>query len=183
MMNTTTAQKKAAATAPKPSQVYFEDIEVGYALPELHKAPLTTVHLMRWSSAMENWHKIHYDERFTVEHDKLPGLMVNGSLKQQFILQLLKDWAGLEGWAWKVSFRFRAMDVVGTRLRVWAEVIRKIPLDDYGIVELKLGIRNENDRESTPGSALVALPYRGGKPVPYPFVAPAGVDFSDKEGS
>ncbi|GGE46236.1 hypothetical protein GCM10007276_24310 [Agaricicola taiwanensis] len=174
---------KPIATSSDISQILFEDVEVGHQLDELHKAPLTTVHLMRWSAAMENWHKIHYDERFAMEHDKLPGLMVNGSLKQQFILQLLKDWAGLEGWAWKVSFRFRAMDVVGTRLRVWAEVVRKIPLDDYGIVELKLGIKNENDRESTPGMALVALPYRAGKPVPYPFVPPAGVDFSDEGGA
>jgi acyl dehydratase len=177
-----TTAKPAVETSEIP-QIYFDNVDVGYKLDELHKAPLTTVHLMRWSAAMENWHKIHYDERFAVEHDKLPGLMVNGSLKQQFILQLLKDWAGLEGWAWKVSFRFRAMDVVGTRLRVWAEVIRKVPLDDYGIVELKLGIKNENDRESTPGMALVALPYRNGKPVPYPFVPPAGIGFSDGEGA
>ncbi|MBI2224921.1 MAG: hypothetical protein HYU44_08200, partial [Betaproteobacteria bacterium] len=26
--------------------------------------------------------------------------------------------------------------------------------------------------ESTPGKATVAVPYRGGKPVPYPFVPP-----------
>lgn len=155
-----------------PVQTYFDDVDVGYRIPELHKGPLTTVHLMRWSAAMENWHKIHYDERFAVEHDKLPGLVVNGSLKQQFILQALKDWAGLHGWTWKVSFQFRAMDLVGTSLRVWAEVTEKIPLKDYGLVRLRLGILNENDRESTPGTAFVALPYRGGKPVPYPFVPP-----------
>lgn len=160
-------------------QPYFDDVEPGYRLPELPKGPLTTVHLMRWSAAMENWHRIHYDERFTVEHDKLPGLMVNGSLKQQFILQHLKDWASLEGWVWKVKFQFRAMDIVGTTLRAWAEVVNKIPLDDYGVVELKLGIRNENDRESTPGVALLALPYRGRGRVPYPFVPPA-VSFSER---
>ena len=84
-------------------QHYFEDVAEGFEPPRLRKGPLTTVHLMRWSAAMENWHKIHYDQQFTVEHDKLPGLLVNGSFKQQFILQYLKDFAGLEGWCWKAK--------------------------------------------------------------------------------
>jgi acyl dehydratase len=154
-------------------QRYFEDVAEGTDVVPLRKGPLTTVHLMRWSAAMENWHKIHYDQTFTVEHDKLPGLLVNGSFKQQFILQLLKDFAGREGWAWKTRFQFRAMDVVGTTLDVWARVTRAIRLDAYGLVELELGIKNLDGRESTPGMALVALPYRGGARIPYPFVPPA----------
>lgn len=153
-------------------QRYFEDLAEGDELPRLPKGPLTTVHLMRWSAAMENWHKIHYDQQFTVEHDKLPGPLVNGSFKQQFILQLLKDFAGLEGWAWKARFQFRAMDVVGTALEVWARVKRKIPIENYGLVELDLGIKNLEGRESTPGMALVALPFRNGPKIPYPFIAP-----------
>ena len=160
------------STFEKAAQVYFEDVHTGYELPRLRKGPLTTTHLMRWSATMENFHKIHYDQKFAVEHDKLPGLLVNGSFKQQFVLQHLKDFAGLQGWAWKARFQFRAMDVVGTTLEVWAVVKRKIPQDDYGLVELDLGIQNLDGRESTPGEGLVALPYRGHAAVPYPFVAP-----------
>lgn len=158
---------------PKPEQAFFDVIEEGYELPLLRKGPLTTVHLMRWSATMENFHKIHYDQQFTVEHDKLPGLLVNGSFKQQFVMQYLKDFAGLEGWAWKAKFQFRAMDVVGTTLDVWARVKRKIPVEGFGLIELELGIRNFEGRESTPGMALVALPLKGGNPVPYPFTPPA----------
>ncbi len=155
------------------TQTHFDEVAVGDELPRLQKAPLSPMHLMRWSAAMENWHRIHYDERFTVEHDKLPGLLVNGSLKQNFIAQALKDWAGLEGWVWKVSFQFRQMDVVGTSLWVWARVTGKTPVNDqFGLVSLELGIVNADGRESTPGSATVALPMRGGK-VPYPFEMPA----------
>ena len=159
-------------TKQKPAQIHFEDVTEGESLADMPLGTMTSVHLMRWSAAMENWHKIHYDERFTIEHDKLPGLLVNGSLKQQFILKYLKDWAGLEGWAWKVAFQFRAMDVVGTKLTVWGKVKRKIPLDDYGLVEVEVGIKNEDGRESTPGTGYVALPYKKGKAIPYPFVPP-----------
>ncbi len=151
---------------------YYEDVEVGASLPALSKGPLTTAHLMRWSAAMENWHKIHYDRPFAMEHDKLPGLLVNGSLKQQYIVQLLKDWAGPTGWVWKVSFQFRAMNLAGETLSVWAKVTQKREGPGYGLADLELGITNDAGKESTPGSATVAVPYRGGKPVPYPFVPP-----------
>jgi len=151
---------------------YFEDVDVGSTLPLLEKGPLTTAHLMRWSAAMENWHKIHYDKQFAIEHDKLPGLLINGSFKQQFILQLLKDWVGPAGWVWKVSFQFRAMNVVGETLSVWGKVSAKRDTPAYGLVEIDLGITNDAGKESTPGKATLSMPYRGGAPVPYPFVPP-----------
>ena len=151
----------------------FEDVAVGQEAGPMHKGPFTTAHLMRWSAAMENWHKIHYDLPFATGHDKLPGLLINGSLKQQFIAQLLKDWAGPSGWVWKIRFQFRAMNLVGERLDIWARITETKRCPDYGLVELELGIRNENGVESTPGSATVALPYCGGKKLPYPFVPPA----------
>lgn len=154
------------------TQVYFEDVRAGDALPSLHKGPITTVHLMRWSAAMENWHKIHYDAKFAVEYDKLPGLLVNGSFKQQFILQLLKDWAGLAGWAWKARFRFRAMDLVGSTLEVRGHVRETILLDEYGLVDIELAIANQENKGTTTGEGVVALPLRAGGRVPYPFVPP-----------
>ncbi len=163
------------------TQIVFEDVVVGQEVPRLQKAPLTTMHLMRWSAATENWHRIHYDERFAIEHDGLPGLLVNGSLKQNFILQALKDWVGLGGWVWKVSFQFRQMDVVGTSLWVWARVVGKqATVDGFGLVTLELGIVNAEGRESTPGTAVVALPIRGGR-VPYPFVPPPSLSSPDEK--
>lgn len=150
----------------------FEDIDVGFELPRLVKGPLTTVHLMRWSAAMENWHKIHYDRTFAQEHDHLPDLLINGSFKQQFVAEMLKDWAGPEGWAWKCAFQFRAMNKVGETLTVWGRVTSKKAFEGFGVIELETGIVNEAGLESTPGTASVALPFRGGPPVPYPFVPP-----------
>jgi acyl dehydratase len=150
----------------------FEDVVVGADIPGLAKGPLTTAHLMRWSAAMENWHKIHYDKPFAMEHDKLPGLLINGSLKQQFVMQLLADWAGPQGWAWKASFQFRAMNLVEETVRVWGRVSGKREGADFGLIDIELGILNNLDKESTPGTAVVALPYKNGKPVPYPFIPP-----------
>jgi hydroxyacyl-ACP dehydratase HTD2-like protein with hotdog domain len=136
---------------------------------ELTRGPLTTAHLMRWSGATENWHKIHYDQKFTLEHEKLPGLLINGSLKQQFLLQMLKAWAGPGGRVWKMSFQFRGMNVVGETLTCWGKVQGMRKEKAYGLVDLEIGIRNEKGVESTPGTAVIALPYQDGQPLPYPF--------------
>lgn len=149
----------------------FEDLSVGQVITTLSKGPLTTAHLMRWSAAMENWHKIHYDLPFATGHDKLPGLLINGSLKQQFILELLKDWAGETGWVWKVKFQFRAMNLVGETLSIWARASGMRAIEGrYGLVDLELGILNGAGQESTPGAATIALPFRNGPALPYPFV-------------
>ena len=84
-----TTREQSAGSGP-----VFEDVSVDQEIGPLFKGPLTTAHLMRWSAAMENWHKIHYDLPFATGHDKLPNLLINGSLKQQFIVQLLKDFDG-----------------------------------------------------------------------------------------
>ncbi len=153
-------------------QLYFEDVEVGMEVPSLTKGPMTTAHIMRWSATMENWHKIHYDTPFAVNHDKLPGVLLNGSFKQQWLAQLLKDWVGLNGWVWKLNYQFRAMNLVGETLTIWGKVTARRDTPDYGLVELDIGIVNDQGKESTPGKATVAVPYRNGKPVPYPFVPP-----------
>ena len=86
--------------------------------------------------------------------------------------KIVKDFVGPTGWPWKISFQFRAMNAVGETLPVWGKVTAKRELADYGLIDVDLGIRNEAGKESTPGNATLAMSYRSGKPVPYPFVPP-----------
>jgi acyl dehydratase len=155
-------------------QLFFEDVASGVPLPSLVLGPLTAPILMRWSAAIENWHRIHYDHPFATNHDRLPDLVVNGTLKQQFIMQMLRRLVGAQGWAWKVEFQFRSMNLVGETLKMWSSPTAWHELSDYGLVALDIGILNENGVESTPGRAVVALPYsnRQTAGVPYPFIAP-----------
>ncbi len=153
-------------------QLFYEDIEIGQEITPLVKGPMTTLHLMRWSAAIENWHRIHYDRPFAVEHDKLPDVLVAGSWKQQALVQMLKDWCGAGGWLWKIRYQFRAMDPVGATLTCWGQVTDKYVRDGLGVVECDIGMRNQDDQETTPGTAVAVLPLRGGRPVPYPFVPP-----------
>jgi hydroxyacyl-ACP dehydratase HTD2-like protein with hotdog domain len=68
---------------------HFESVSVGDELTELTRGPMSEAHLMRWSAAIENWHRIHYDEPFATKHDGLPCLLVNGTWKQNFLIQMV----------------------------------------------------------------------------------------------
>lgn len=160
------------ATQTAKKQVYFDDVEVGMDIPSVVKGPMTQAHIMRWSASQENWHRIHYDHPFALGHEKLPDVLINGSWKQQVMSQLIKDWVGLEGWMWKIGFQHRSMNVPGDTLTAWGKVIEMFEREGLGIVELEIGLRNQDGVEACPGRATAVLPIRGGRPVPYPFVPP-----------
>jgi acyl dehydratase len=61
------------------------------------------------------------------------------------------------------------VSLAGETLTIWARVQEKERAKDFGVVSLSIGIRNQDGDESIRGSAVVALPYRSGPAVPYPF--------------
>lgn len=154
-------------------QLYYGDVETGQELPPYVIGPMTPTHLFRWSAAIENWHRIHYDHDFAVYHDGLPNVLAQGSWKQSVMPQFLKDLCLPDGWMWKVSFQHRAMIVPGDTITCWAKVTNKYEKDGLGFVELETGMRNQDDIETCPGTGTIVLPIRDGRAIPYPFVPPA----------
>jgi acyl dehydratase len=148
----------------------WNDVVVGAVTGELDKGKITTAHIMRWSAAVENWHRIHYDHPFATGHDKLPDVLINGSWKQHVLVQLAKDALGPDGWLWKIKFRYRKMDVARDSIRARAEVVDKQEIEGFGFVTLRVVLLNQNDELSTAGFAIGVLPLPGGAKVPYPFV-------------
>ena len=157
----------------------FEDFEIGQLLMRLKKGPMTTTHIMRWSSAIENWHRIHYDQRFAIDHDKLPDVLVNGSWKQHILAQVMKDGLGPNGWLWKIKFRYERMNPAGDTIFAEAEVAKKEEIAGLGFVTCRVSLKDQNGEDNTSGWAIGVLPLRGGRAVPYPFVVEptyAGLD-------
>ena len=156
-----------------PEQLYFDDVEDGQELPTYDIGPMTTTHAFRWSAAIENWHRIHYDQDFAVYHDGLPNVLIHGSWKQSIMPMYLKNLCLPEGWAWKVSFQHRALIVPGDTLTCWARVTKKYEKDGLGFLDLDTGMRLQNGTETCPGHGTIVLPIKGGRSVPYPFVPPS----------
>lgn len=147
----------------------FESLAIGEPLCTLDKGVITTAHIMRWSAAVENFHRIHYDQAFAVGHDKLPDVLINGSWKQHVLVQLVKDGLGPGGWLWKLKFRYKKMDVAGDALRAVAEVVAKQAIGKLGFVTVRVTLLDQNGGVSTAGHAIGVLPLEPGVSVPYPF--------------
>ena len=155
----------------------YDDVTVGAQLGAIDKGVITTTHIMRWSAAIENFHRIHYDHPFATEHDKLPGVLINGSWKQHVLIQMVKDGLSPAGWLWKLRFRYKKMDIAGDSVLGTAKVVRKQRAGDFGFVTLELQLVNQHGEVSTVGAGIGVLPVTGGPPVPYPFIAlPAYAD-------
>jgi acyl dehydratase len=148
----------------------WNDLHEGALLAEINKGIITPAHIMRWSAAVENWHRIHYDHRFATEHDKLPDVLINGSWKQHVLVQLVQDALGPDSWLWKIKFRYKKMDVAGDSILAQAKVVKTTALDGLGFVTLKIVLLNQKGEESTAGFAIGVVELPDGKKVPYPFV-------------
>jgi hydroxyacyl-ACP dehydratase HTD2-like protein with hotdog domain len=135
------------------------------------RGPISPMHLMRWSAAIENWHRIHYDWRFATGHDGLPDLPVNGSWKQHILVQLVSQWIGEDGWLLKLGYRFDKPDLVWDTLTGGGTVTEVTEAGEYGLVEAELTLQNQRGELSTRGTCSVLLPRAGGGPVPYPVTA------------
>lgn len=151
----------------------FQSLAVGDRLPSLVKGPMSTMHVMRWSAAIENWHRIHYDYPFATEHDGLPNVIVNGSWKQHVLAQLVTEWAGTDASLLSLEYKYSGLDLVGSTITANGEVAELDPREGYGLVTCHLTLSNETPTITTEGRAVLAVPLRAGDTVPDDAIATA----------
>ena len=151
---------------PKPiahatEQLYFEDVATGMELPPVVKGPITTTHLVRWAAANGNYARIHWDLPFAQLRQGLSNVVVNGSLKNQYLGQLLLDFAGDEGWFKRFYVEHRGMDYPDDVITAFGTVTGKAEQEGFGQLECRVGLRNSRGEETASGRATVVLPKRG----------------------
>lgn len=141
------------------AKVYYEDVAVGAEITPLVKQP-TTRQLVRWAGASGDFNEFHYDKD-VAQSAGLPGVIVHGLLKFQFLIQMLTDWIGVDGTLKKVSCRYRGMDFPGDTITCKGTVINKFVDGDQHCLECEITVENQRGEQTTPGRAIVAVPSRG----------------------
>lgn len=142
-------------------QRYFEEVNVGLELPPVVKGPITTTHLVRWAAANGNYARIHWDLPFAQLRQGLPNVVVNGSLKNQYLGQLLMDFAGEEGWFQRFFVEHRGMDFPGDVLTAFGAVTGKRDQNGVGYVDCQIGLVNSRGEQTASGWGAVVLPKKG----------------------
>lgn len=139
-------------------QLYFEDVEVGMAVPPLHKKPSNTL-LFLYSAVTWNPQRIHFDEEYTLT-EGYRDIIVHGPLRGAFLSQLVTRWIGERGFLKKLSYANRDIAYVNEPLTCKGVVTRKWIEDGKGYVECEIWVENEQGSRLTPGSATLLLPRR-----------------------
>ncbi|MBI3976763.1 MAG: dehydratase [Chloroflexi bacterium] len=152
----TTARGTATA-----AQLFFEDVAVGMLLPTGVKGPVRLKDLVKWAGAIEDYNEIHFDADFAQARG-LPGPIIHGPLKAAVLAQMLVDWIGPAGILKKLACQYRRMDVVGETLTYRGRVTKTAVENGEYLVECLVWVENSRGEVTTRGSALVALPGRGG---------------------
>jgi hydroxyacyl-ACP dehydratase HTD2-like protein with hotdog domain len=139
-------------------QVYFEDVEVGMAVPPLRKKPSNTL-LFLYSAVTWNPQRIHYDKEYTLT-EGYRDIIVHGPLRGAFLSQFMTQWIGDEGTLKKLSYSNRDIAYVNEPLTCKGTVTRKWVAGGKGYVDCEIWVENEHGSRLTPGQATVILPRR-----------------------
>lgn len=130
----------------------LNDIQVGEQLPERVFTP-TNVSLFLYNAAIWNAHRIHYDERYTTEVEKHPGIVIDGPLQGDWLTQAAVEWIGDDGRLIEFEYSNRKASYLGASLTSGGVV--KAVDRERGEVTLEIFIKDEQGDVTTPGSATV----------------------------
>ncbi len=143
------------------SQVFFEDVKVGTAIPALVKRP-TNVQLFRFCAVTWNAHRIHYDKVYA-QSEGYPDVLVQAHLHGCFLLEAVMNWAGPRAHVAGFRFQNRGIAIPGDALTCAGSVVKTELRDGAGFIECDLEERNQKGELCAPGWARVELPRRSGR--------------------
>ena len=150
-------------------QLYWEDIEVGTGITPLAKIA-TTQMLVRWAGASGDFNPLHYDSVY-VASAGLGQVIVHGALKRQWLIQLITDWIGEQGFLKKFSCQYGVMDYPrhmksisepqdGETWYCRGKVTKKYIEGSQHLVDCKISLENGRGEITTSGKATIILPSK-----------------------
>ncbi len=130
------------------------DIKVGDTLPE-RQYLATNVSLFLYNAAVWNPHRIHYDETYTTQVEKHPGIVIDGPLQGDWLSQCALNWLGARGELISFHYSNRRAAYLGETLTTGGKVVE---YDEKGAtVTVELYVKNESGDVITPGGATLKL--------------------------
>ena len=139
-------------------QLTYEDVEIGMEVPPLVKETSTRMSA-EWAGASGDYDPIHYDREYA-KLRRFPSAIVNGRLRVAWLMQLMTNWIGAEGFLRKLECKQRGMDIIGAPVKCKGIVINKYIQGGEHLVECEIWTENPKGEKTTPGKATILLPSR-----------------------
>jgi hydroxyacyl-ACP dehydratase HTD2-like protein with hotdog domain len=142
------------------SQLFYEDVEPGDALPEL-TVTVDETQMFFFSAATYNGHRIHYDKDWARSVEGYDDVLVQGPLQAALLARAITDWLGGRGRLVTYSVQNRGVAFPGQLLTFGGTVTAKRLDGARALVDLDISGRRAADI-LMPGTATVELPRRHG---------------------
>jgi acyl dehydratase len=141
-----------------PAKLYYEDVQVGDALPKLVKPALAHIQLVRYAGASGDFNPLHTDPKFG-EMIGIGGIISHGMLIMGFVGQMLSDYVGPTALR-KFDVRFRGMTRLDHVITCTGTITEKYEADGEGRIAGKVQAADQDGDVKVSGTFVAALPRR-----------------------
>lgn len=140
-------------------ELYFEDVTVGDALPELVKGPLQKMQHVMYAGASGDFNPLHTDDDFAKAVGMKDGVIAHGMLVMGFVGQAVTAWIPKKNLK-KFGVRFAGMTKPGNTITVTGQVTDKRVENGDNIIAGTVVAKDENGDVKVTGQFEAAVPSR-----------------------
>ncbi len=141
-----------------PVKLYYEDVQVGDAIPILVKSPLSHLQLVRYAGASGDFNPLHTDPKIG-ELIGVGGIIGHGMLTMGFVGQMLSDYVGPAALR-KFGVRFKGMTHLDDVITCTGTITEKYEADGEARIAGKVQAADQNGEVKVAGTFVAALPHR-----------------------
>lgn len=141
------------------AKLYYEDVQVGDALPKLVKSPVTHLQLVRYAGASGDFNPLHTDPKIG-ESIGTGGIIAHGMLIMGFVGELLSDYIGPHALR-KFGVRFRGMTHLDDEITCTGTITEKYEANGEARIAGKVQAADQNGAVKVTGTFVATLPRRG----------------------
>lgn len=128
----------------------------GDAIPALVKNP-TAVAMFRFSAVMWNAHRTHIDHPYATTTEGHQSTLAQDYLLATYLTEMLIKWGGPKCRVKKLTYRNRGPVYANSTVKCWGKIVSSQKVDGGTLVELNVGVDNEEGHTCVPGTATVLL--------------------------
>ncbi|MEO8952941.1 MAG: MaoC/PaaZ C-terminal domain-containing protein [Ktedonobacteraceae bacterium] len=145
--------------ASTPAKVYYEDVQVGDAIPKLTTSSVSHLQLVRYAGASGDFNPLHTDPKIG-EMIGTGGIIAHGMLIMGFVGQLLSDYVGPTALR-KFGVRFKGMTHLDDVITCTGTITEKYEADSETRIAGKVQATDQNGDLKVSGTFVAAVPRRG----------------------
>jgi len=144
--------------ASTPAKVYYEDVQVGDAIPKLTTSSVSHLQLVRYAGASGDFNPLHTDPKIG-EMIGTGGIIAHGMLIMGFVGRMLSDYVGPTALR-KFGVRFKGMTHLDDVITCTGTITQKYEADGETRIAGKVQAADQNGDLKVSGTFVAAVPRR-----------------------